>query len=295
MASAIDWNAVEGLDVPVFHTGQASWEWMLTQKVHSGAKKFKKDKNCKDCHEEEEPDIGELIASGEKVEPDPIDGNAGSVVINVKFAKDASNLYLRMAWAAPPADSGDKMDPDFESKIAVMLGESNVKEAPKAGCWGTCHTDVDSMANAKGKDGLKKYLGKSRAKMGRKGGGTNYKTDAELDALMSESYFLEYWQAKLNPGSPASPVDGYILKERVENDPAITTADAEFSDGNWSVVLTRPLQPGKPTYKNLTVGNVYHIGFALHDGHKSKRYHKVSFEYTLAIDEGDTDFVAVGQ
>ncbi|MDK1024070.1 MAG: ethylbenzene dehydrogenase-related protein [Gammaproteobacteria bacterium] len=295
IAWAIDWSAVEGRDVPVFHPGQASWEWALTQKDHSGAKKFKKDKNCMDCHEEEEPDIGELIASGEKVEPSPIEGNVGSVSINVKFARDESNLHVRLEWTAPPATAGEKMDPDYESKITIMLGEPNVKAAVKAGCWGTCHDDANTMPSASDDQDLKKYLGRSRTKLSRKGGGTNYKSDDELSALLADGYFLEYWQARLNQGSAASAMDGYILKERQENDDVITTAEAEFKDGTWSVVLSRPLQPGKPNHKDIVPGKVYHIGFALHDSHKAKRFHKVSFEYTLMLDEGEADFVAARQ
>ena len=112
---------------------------------------------------------------------------------------------------------------------------------------------------------------------------------------MADGYFLEYWQVRLNPGAAASAVDGYILKERTENSAAITKATAEFKDGKWSVEMSRPLQPGKPTHKDLLPGNVYHIGFALHDNHKAKRFHKVSFEYTLSLDDGDADFVVVSQ
>jgi hypothetical protein len=42
-------------------------------------------------------------------------------------------------------------------------------------------------------------------------------------------------------------------------------------------------------------GSLYLVVFALHDNHKAKRFHKVSFEYTLSLDEGDADFVVVGQ
>jgi hypothetical protein len=295
LAWAIDWEAVPSKQVPVFHPGQAAWEWILTQKDHSGAKKFKKNKNCRDCHEEEEPDIGALIASGEKLEPAPIEGNVGSVSLDIRFARDETNLFVRIAWQAPVATLGEKMDKDYESKITMMLGEANVKEAAKAGCWGTCHADADTMPSHSGTDSLRKYLSRSRTKATRTGGGTNYKPDDELQAMRADGYFLEYWQARLNQGSAASAMDGYILKERQENDAVITKADAEFKDGTWSVVLSRPLQPGIPNHKDLLPGNTYHIGFALHDSHKARRFHKVSFEHTLTLDQGDADFVAATQ
>ncbi|HQX24950.1 MAG TPA: hypothetical protein PLI00_10015, partial [Pseudomonadota bacterium] len=52
-AGAVDWSAAPTKDVPVFHPGQASWEWALTEKDHSGAPKFRGGKNCRACHDGE--------------------------------------------------------------------------------------------------------------------------------------------------------------------------------------------------------------------------------------------------
>jgi cytochrome c-type protein NapC len=295
-AQAINWDSVSGQDVVLFHPGQASWEWCLTQKDHSGAQKFKKGKACKDCHEEEEVDIGELMASGEKAEPQPIEGNIGSVPVNIKFAQDGTSLFARFEWAAPAKIPGKPMDPDFESKLTMMFGDDSIKEAVMAGCWGTCHDDVDSMASSPGKgEELKKYLSKSRTKSGRTGGGTNYKTDEQLDALMADTYFLEYWQARLNPGTESSAVDGHILSDRIEHETPLVNMESSFNDGKWSVVLSRPLKAGNPQYHDLVEGMTYNVGFALHDNHKSQRFHNVSFEYTLVLDAGEADFVVVKQ
>lgn len=293
-AMAINWDAVEGQDVVLFHPGQAAWEWILTQKDHSGAQKFKKGQNCRNCHEDEQPDIGELIASGEKVEPEPIEGNAGHVSINIKFARDDAKLYTRLEWTAPAATAGEKQDPEFQSKVTMMFAGDEVKEAVQAGCWGTCHTDADSMPDA-GKDELTKYLASSRSKLSRQGGGTNYKSDEEIDAIMKEGAFMEYWQARLNPGSPASFIDGHILKDRDVDKVTMVEGEASFADGKWTVVLSRVLEANDPEHHNLAAGSTYHVGFALHDNHKHKRFHNVSFEYTLVLDAGEADFVAVKQ
>ncbi len=300
-AFAINWDAVEGKDVVLFHPGQASWEWILTQKNHSGAQKFKKGKNCRDCHEDEQPDIGELIATGEKVdetgtvvEPEPMEGNIGHVSVNIKFARDDTKLYTRLEWVAPAAIAGDKQDPDFESKVTLMFAGDEVREAVQSGCWGTCHTDADSMPDA-GKDELTKYLSASRAKLSRQGGGTNYKSDAEIAELLKGGNFMEYWQARLNPGSPAAFIDGYILKDREEDNDGLVAGEASFADGKWTVVLSRALEANSEKHHNLAAGSIYHVGFALHDNHKHERFHNVSFEYTFVLDAGEADFVAVKQ
>lgn len=293
-AQAINWDIVDGQDVVLFHPGQAVWEWVLTQSDHSGAHKFRKGKECRDCHEGEQADIGILMASGEKAEPDPIEGNVGHVSVNIKFSRDDTKLYTRFEWLAPAVTSGQKMDPEFESKITMMFADDAVKEAERAGCWGTCHDDALSMPSA-GDMKLTKYLAKSRTKLTRQGGGNSYKTDEELSELMKSGEFMEYWQVRLNPGSPASLIDGHILKAReVDKDPMVQ-GEASFADGKWTVVMSRALKSESPEHHNLVEGKTYYVGFALHDNYKIQRFHNVSFKYTFVLDQGEADFVALKQ
>ncbi|MFC1589513.1 NapC/NirT family cytochrome c [Pseudomonadota bacterium] len=70
--SSIDWSDVEAREVTLFYPGQASMEWILKGSDHGGKRAFTKGDRCFDCHEDEEVDIGELITSGEKLEPTPI-------------------------------------------------------------------------------------------------------------------------------------------------------------------------------------------------------------------------------
>jgi len=88
-AQAIGWGRVTPTKVELFYPGQASWEWALTEKDHSGAPKFRAGKNCRSCHDGEQQDIGNRIASGQKLEPDPITGNPGSNTLEVRAAYDA--------------------------------------------------------------------------------------------------------------------------------------------------------------------------------------------------------------
>ena len=66
-AYAIDWNKIEAKQVTLFYPGQSSWEWLLTKKDHSGAKNFRKGKGCRECHQGEEKDMGNLLVSGKRL------------------------------------------------------------------------------------------------------------------------------------------------------------------------------------------------------------------------------------
>lgn len=285
-ALAVNWDGVAGKDLTLFYPGQAAWEWVLVPSDHSAAPKLRQGKVCRDCHEGEEADIGALIVSGEKLEPDPPAGKPGSIPLNVAVTRDADTLYIKFEWTDPASDSGH--DSKYESRVTMMIGDESVRETVIAGCWGTCHNDVKGMPNS---EDLTKYLAGSRTGMSRSGGGTNYKPDAEIQKMIDSGYFIEYWQAKLNRGEPAVPADGVILKDRSENENVAVQADATFKDGKWTVILSRKLA-GDDTHKALESGVVYPVGFAIHEGHAEHRFHHVSLEYTLAVDSGDADFVA---
>ena len=292
-ALAIDWQGVPGKEVVLFYPGQASFEWALTQADHSGADKFREGKNCAECHRGEETKIGDLIVSGKKVEPAPIAGKRGSITATLKTAHDGDRLYLRLEWpdAAPP--SGPKMDTEFEVKVTVMFDDGTVVESKRAGCWGACHDDAVGMASAPPDKEITKYLARSRSKVTRQGGGENYKPDADIDKMLQDGVFMEFWQARLNKGAAAVPSDGYILDKRHKNDAPLATAEAEFADGKWVVVLSRKLTAGQAGRKDIVAGKTYYLGLAIHDAYAKNRFHHVSFEYTLVLDQGSADFVAV--
>jgi cytochrome c-type protein NapC len=291
-ASAVDWSAVEARDVELLYPGQASWEWTLTEKDHSGAPKFRAGKNCRECHDGEQKDMGQRIATGEKLEPAPIEGKPGGVKAKVRFAHDAERLYAQIVFTPGPA-SGTKQDADESAHVTVMIDDGTVKEFTRAGCWAACHDDAIGMASAPAGVSLTKYLGASRAKLSRQGGGENYKPDADLGALAGQGAFLEFWQAELEPGQDARAASGWILDKRHAHEPPISTATATFANGAWTVELSRPLAGGEKR-KALQPGKTYSVGFAIHDDYAEHRYHYVSLEHTLSLDAGTADFVAKG-
>ncbi|HET6603172.1 MAG TPA: ethylbenzene dehydrogenase-related protein [Xanthomonadaceae bacterium] len=293
-ACAVDWNTVPETQVVLFYPGQASWEWALTERDHSGAPKFREGKDCRGCHDGEQAEMGTKIVAGGPLEPGPIAGKSGSLALGVQVARDADNLLLRLRFTGAEVSS-KSMDPDVHARVTVMIGDASVKESMRAGCWASCHDDLDGMHSAPAGTELTKYLGASRNKLSRQGGGSDYKSDEALQALMAQGAFLEYWQARLNPGKPAEASSGYVLARREQHAAPVVAAQATQDGRQWTVVLTRPLQPTGTGQKKLAPGTTYAIGFAVHDDHAAHRYHFVSLEYTFALDAGEVDFVAKQQ
>lgn len=292
-AAAVDWNGVEGTQIILFYPGQSSWERTLTPSDHEGAEKFRSGKDCLECHEDEEVDMGNTLVSGEKLEPDPVAGKPGSLPVEIKAAYDQERLYLQLSWK----DTGFKApEPESENllHVAMMLDDGKVASFDRGGCWATCHADVTGMPSASGD--MTKYLAKSRTKVTRTGGGTNYKSDGDLQSLMQEGSFLEYWLATVaDAGSPAVAGGGYILKERHESDAPGVGANASFEGEQWTVELSRPLKAAGTGQKSLAEGNTYTVGFAVHDGYADGRRHYVSFKRTLTLGGGDGQLIAKKQ
>ena len=291
-AFAVDWAKVPGKDVTLLFPAQSSYEWVLTPSEHSGGFKIREGKNCHECHIGEEDTMGTLLASGKKNEPKPIAGKPGFVKASVKFAHDDKNMYVHLEFA--PGNQPDaKMDAANETKVTMILNDGGVPESNRFGCWAACHDDAEGMASG-GTGERTKYLLKTHAKVTRQGGGDELKPADELAKLRASGYELEYWQARLNPGAKAVGAAGTIFDKREELKTPAVTADATFAGGVWSVTLARPLVAGAP-YKDLVPGKTYTVGFAIHAGHTAHRFHYVSFERTMVLDQGAGDFVATKQ
>lgn len=287
-ASAIDWDAVPEREVLVFHTGQASYEWMLVEADHSGGPKIRKGKTCVDCHAEEERKIGELIAKGEKAEPEPERISRAWSPIRVQFAQDAQRLYVRLRWEA----SGRGAE---KSRVSMLFDDGSVSAVALTGCWSTCHSDLPEMTHENGGAELSKYLVDSRTKMRRSGGGESFKTARELDALLDEAKFLELWSAEVKAGAAPVVTDGWVLEKRHEHaSPQVAVEGGRVGD-EWSVVMSRALAAPASGYKAFRADRIYTFGISVHDGDDDGRFHRVSLEYNLSLDGKKADFVATKQ
>ncbi len=276
-------------DVGLFYPGQSSWEWTLTQTDHPGADKFREGKDCAACHVGDEKNMGALLVGGKKNEPNPIPGKPGMINAKVQFAHDAQNLYVHIEFAEGNQPDA-KMDDKFATKVAMMIEDGGVPEVTRGGCFAMCHDDSAGMPSAAGNATRTLYLNKTRAKLSRQGGGDALKPADELAKLKATNYLVEYWEAGLNPGSAPVANQGIIFDKREEVKPVAVTAEASNSGGTWSVTLTRRLNAGSGIV--IQPGKRYTVAFAIHSGHAAKRFHYVSFERSLVLDQGTADFIA---
>jgi len=255
--AAPDWAKVPTKKITVFYPGTSGIEWITKGTDHSGAKGLRKGEACTGCHEEEIADIGKKVVSGEKLEPTPPKGKAGSIPVNVQAAYDKDNVYFRFSWKQP-ASGGEKLDKDNEVKLTVLMAGDKVPMADQMGCWQSCHTDARTMPGAD--DKKTKYV-----KDGNVAGGVFYD--------------LIQWKS----GKGAKPVDGYIADKRVmEGGKALVDAKGEKKGDTWTVTFTRKLSGGEGDVA-LAEGKTVPFGFAIHDDHAGGRFHQVSFGYSLGI------------
>lgn len=265
LAAAPDWGQVEATDISLFYPGVSPMEWIQKGTEHGGARALKKGETCADCHGEETPDMGQRMATGEKIEPTPIPGKAAFIPVKVQAAHDGENLYLRFSWKQPDASGGPAPVADDANpvKIAFMLeAGGKVDLADQSGCWASCHTDSRTMPDAD--DAKTKYV---------KGGSL---ADGKF-------YDLYQWRSGENKG-----YDGYVADKRVmEGGSALVSAEGKQDGNQWSVVFTRKLAGGEGDV-SLESGQSYNFGFAIHDDKSAGRFHHVSLGYKLGIDaDGD--------
>lgn len=262
-AAPTDWNAIPATDIDLFYPGASPIEWITKGTEHGGARALKKGEACIECHSEEVTDMGQKMATGEKLEPTPIPGKAAFINTRVQASHDGENIYLRFSWKQPAASGTPPMDDQNPVKIAYMLeAGSKVELAEQGGCWASCHGDARTMPN--GAENRTKYV---------KGGSL-------ADGIY---YDLNQWRSGEN-----KTFDGYIADHReMEGGQALLGAEGKLEGDAWSVVFTRKLSGGEGDVA-LEPGNVYNFGFAIHDDSATGRYHHVSLGYKLGIDtEGD--------
>ncbi|MBO1113950.1 ethylbenzene dehydrogenase-related protein [Bordetella petrii] len=268
-AAPADWNTVQATEVTLFYPGISAVEWITKGTEHGGARALKKGETCLDCHSEEVANMGQLIASGKKLEPSPIAGKASYIKVKVQATHDDQNLYLRFSWTQPKGSGAAPMDADNPVKLAYMLeAGGKVPLAEAGGCWGACHADARTMPGAA--DTRTKYV---------KGG----------SPANGVFYDLNQWRSGENKA-----YDGHVAEARVmEGGQALTEAQGKLDGDTWTVEFTRKLAGGTGDVL-LEPGKTYNFGMAIHDDHSAGRYHHVSLGYHLGIG-ATADITAVRQ
>jgi hypothetical protein len=79
-------------------------------------------------------------------------------------------------------------------------------------------------------------------------------------------------------------IPDYVLsRQDAAGSAAENNALASWTGGEWTIVVTRPLNLANADDKALKEGGVYNVGFAVHDDNITTRGHYVSFVRTLGI------------
>jgi hypothetical protein len=301
VAADVDWSRASSREVVLFYPGQTSMEWSLTGSQHGGARVYRRaGDTCASCHEGEQAAMGAKMVSGEKAEATPIPGKRPGIPVQVQATHDGEHLYMRFTWPdaahvpVPFADGG-KMDPDNPVKLALMLGTDAVQEAGQAGCWGSCHHDANGMPDAPAGTTVTKYLAESRTEIAAKapmGGWDKRKGDAEIAAALQAGQFLDL--LRFNAGTGKSE-DGYVLADRVMEGGQGVEFTGERQGGNWVVSMKRKLSSTVAGDLSLAAGQLYNIGFAIHDDHADGRFHHVSLGYKFGLDNPKAEINATRQ
>jgi len=314
-AKGVAWDAVTGVEVPLMYPGQASLEWVFRGKDHGGARAVRKmGDRCAECHAKEVPAMGAKIVGGEKAEATPIPGKPAAVKMNVKAANDGNNLYMRFEWAsnphvAVPFVDGGKMDAENPFKLAMMINSGKSEIGEQAGCWATCHHDSRYMPevpeNPEGEaakrldlsEGVTKYLNESRTEFAykgrrgaKRGAWDKLKSQEEIDALLKDGVFLDL--LRYNSGTKTSE-DGHVLEQRVMDGGQGVDFEHEEVDGKNVVYMTRKLTSDKPGDVSLEEGKQYKVGFAIHDDFTDARFHHVSIDWFLGVNNPEAEINAV--
>jgi hypothetical protein len=193
-APPADWSQIPAKTIKLFYPGQSSYQWLRSRAHKRANKKVIRGDSCVSCHEGEEEELGTLLVSGEKLEPNPIEGKNGTVDLKVQVAHDGDNIHWRFQWKTNMDRAGQMHNymmydgaqwkmvggprssskvrsgaepPLYEDRLTIMLDDGSVPNFQQHGCWLTCHNgmrDMPEMATKDqvrghprlGKDGLKK-------------------------------------------------------------------------------------------------------------------------------------------
>jgi len=192
-SASIEWANVPTKTVPLFYPGQSSYQWLRSSEHKRADRKTQQGDSCISCHEDEEQELGELIVSGQRLEPHPIEGKQAVIDLAVQAAHDSDNLYLRFQWKTRnpfPGTAhphwrfdgkewkalgwprlhkkvwGEGQPAIYEDRLSMMIDDGSVPMFAEQGCWLSCHNGMRDMQNLAATDSVKAHplLGKALKK-----------------------------------------------------------------------------------------------------------------------------------
>lgn len=251
-------------ELTLFSPGTSDADWLLTE--HPGSQPLRQGTNCRQCHRGEEAELGAAMGDAEPT----------ARGVEVHFSREGEQLVTTLSWEGAADDT----------KISLMWGFGDNTALHRGGCWAACHGDMPGMTLDKG-NGVDKYLWASLSQRRAIGQPAITRPEQELEAEIAAGNFAELWSVGLQQNAVTvstllagiSPLEGTGV-----------SAEATFSEGNWSVVIRRPISPPSPLV-TLAPGRAYTFGLALNSKDRRGSAHWVSLPMTLSMDDEDTDFI----
>lgn len=223
-----------------------SFEWLLSK--HEGAKAIRKGSACLECHDALDPEIKHF----------PMD---------ITVSKVDSSMVFTLTF---------KPETDIAT-VSIMLDDQKVSAFTKTGCWASCHNDLDSMPDSAN---LQKYIGPSREKLTRSGGGENYKSPEQLAAMMTAREYVSLWQVDLKQATVTESREWTVLEKPKALEQITFAASAHKIQDQWQLVIKRPLKISGQ--KDYSTPQSYVFNIALHQQQKG-REHWVSMPLSFSV------------
>ena len=247
--------------ITAFRPGQASYEYLAAGANHSGSGAFASSSThvCTSCHGSNQSRPPFVSATFDEDDPVP---EMATVDITVQAAYDATKFYLKASWEAerPGLTHGIKTYRDGawvsnstanEPGAADELEEGEVFAAEdrfgvmfmpeskdvstgisfhSAGCWVTCHADMDDMPEwNEDEEEVTKYLKSSSPALGQYGVSTG--DSAANDAEKAAGAFpdMRHWRGGRSAGVQ-SLTDGYVIGNRASDSGSHNYTDNSFAE-----------------------------------------------------------------
>lgn len=252
-AAPPDWSKVPAKSIKLIYPGQSTYEWLISPEHEKANKKVQAGQACLKCHEDEEADSGNKIASGERLEPVKLAGKPGVIDLKVQAAYDEKNIYWRFQWKTqtnvpgtaypfyrfdgkewksfgqPRLDKAvqqGKVPAVYEDRLSIMLDDGKVPRFKEQGCWLTCHNGMRDAPNQATKEQVQTnaLLGQALKKNDVRKYIPASRTDAnaswdktrspeEIAKLKAEGQFLELMQWRAHRSNPVGMADDGYVLE----------------------------------------------------------------------------------
>jgi hypothetical protein len=85
--------------------------------------------------------------------------------------------------------------------------------------------------------------------------------------------------------NPTGGDNGHVLLARESATGGALETSVTLEGDVWTAVIKRPLDTGAPGDIKIEPGQTYTVGFAIHDDHTLGRFHHVSMDWHLALDD----------